>query len=190
MQGGRCSRRRLLLRRAGSGDPAARVLERRARSSSTTSTATTCSCRCRCSLLGVGLVTMLRRREIRITQTRLLEYASAGWFNPAEVASLATPTGRRHARAWAKAHGVSAAMKSLHRGRHAPRVRARADRRRSRSRRGAGGGVGAAGSDHGVASRDRGRSRRARRGHGLTRNPSVNRLIAQWRVKDSDSSGR
>ena len=61
-------------------------------------------------LLGVGIVTMLHRREIRITQTRLLEYASVGWLNPAEVASLATPTGRRHARAWAKAHGVSAAM--------------------------------------------------------------------------------
>lgn len=49
---------------------------------------------------GVVVVVVLRRREVRVTLTRLNEYAEAGWFTPAEVAMLATPAGRRQARAW------------------------------------------------------------------------------------------
>jgi hypothetical protein len=46
---------------------------------------------------------MLRRKEEKLTVQRLGDYAAVGWFTPAEVAMLATPLGRRQARAWA--HG-------------------------------------------------------------------------------------
>ena len=54
--------------------------------------------------VGALLVTVyLRRQEARITRTRLAEYGAAGWFSPAEVEMLATPAGRRQAKAWARA---------------------------------------------------------------------------------------
>jgi RsiW-degrading membrane proteinase PrsW (M82 family) len=59
----------------------------------------------------VGVV-VLRRREVRLTQLRLGEYAAAGWFNAAEIWSLATPEGRRRSVAWAKAHGHGRLMRS------------------------------------------------------------------------------
>jgi RsiW-degrading membrane proteinase PrsW (M82 family) len=59
----------------------------------------------------VGVV-LLRRREVRLTQRRLGEYAAAGWFNPAEVQTLATPAGRRRSLSWAKSHGQGGQMKT------------------------------------------------------------------------------
>jgi RsiW-degrading membrane proteinase PrsW (M82 family) len=59
----------------------------------------------------VGVV-LLRRREVKLTQMRLGEYAAAGWFNPAEVQTLATPAGRRRSLSWAKSHGQGAQMKT------------------------------------------------------------------------------
>ena len=59
----------------------------------------------------VGVV-LLRRREIRLTQLRLGEYAAGGWFSAAEIQSLATPVGRRRSVAWAKAHGHAKLMRS------------------------------------------------------------------------------
>jgi RsiW-degrading membrane proteinase PrsW (M82 family) len=59
----------------------------------------------------VGVV-LLRRREVTLTQMRLGEYAAAGWFNPAEVQTLATPAGRRRSLSWAKSHGQGAQMKT------------------------------------------------------------------------------
>ncbi|MCI2958966.1 PrsW family intramembrane metalloprotease [Agromyces atrinae] len=44
----------------------------------------------------------LRRSEMQVTRTRLQEYADAGWFTADEVVMLATPAGRRQARAWAR----------------------------------------------------------------------------------------
>ncbi|WP_405372543.1 MULTISPECIES: PrsW family intramembrane metalloprotease [unclassified Microbacterium] len=49
----------------------------------------------------IGVV-LLRREEARLTRLRLGEYAAAGWFSPAEVDMLATPTGRGKAIAWAR----------------------------------------------------------------------------------------
>lgn len=54
-------------------------------------------------IVAVVVVVVLRRREVKVTVTRLGEYAAAGWFTEAEVAMLATPAGRRQARAWARA---------------------------------------------------------------------------------------
>lgn len=51
----------------------------------------------------VLLTVFLRRQEVRVTRARLGEYAAAGWFSAAEVEMLATPAGRRQARAWARA---------------------------------------------------------------------------------------
>lgn len=59
----------------------------------------------------VGVV-LLRRREVRLTQLRLAEYAAAGWFNTAEIQSLATPVGRRRSLAWAKSNGQGRLMRS------------------------------------------------------------------------------
>ncbi|HEY4152100.1 MAG TPA: PrsW family intramembrane metalloprotease [Pseudolysinimonas sp.] len=59
----------------------------------------------------IGVV-VLRRREVKLTQMRLGEYAAAGWFSSAEVQTLATPTGRRRAQAWAKTNGQGAQMKT------------------------------------------------------------------------------
>ena len=54
-------------------------------------------------IAAVLLTVLLRRQEVRVTRRRLGEYAAAGWFSPAEVEMLATPAGRRQARAWARA---------------------------------------------------------------------------------------
>ena len=59
----------------------------------------------------VGVV-LLRRREVRLTQLRLNEYAAAGWFNAAEIQTLATPAGRRNASRWAKQHGQGRQMRT------------------------------------------------------------------------------
>jgi len=59
----------------------------------------------------VLLVIFLRRKEAAITRDRLAEYASVGWFSPAEVPSLATGRGRRAARAWANQRGIGGVMK-------------------------------------------------------------------------------
>ena len=59
----------------------------------------------------VGVV-LLRRREVRLTQMRLGEYAAAGWFNAAEVQTLATPAGRRRSLSWAKTRGQGKQMKA------------------------------------------------------------------------------
>ncbi|MBT2519268.1 PrsW family intramembrane metalloprotease [Streptomyces sp. ISL-90] len=53
--------------------------------------------------VGAVLLTFfLRRQEVRVTRARLGEYAAVGWFSAAEVEMLATPAGRRRARAWAR----------------------------------------------------------------------------------------
>ena len=62
-------------------------------------------------VISIVIVVLLRRREARMTQLRLGEYAAAGWFNQAEVNTLGTGAGRAQARAWAKRHGLSAVMK-------------------------------------------------------------------------------
>jgi RsiW-degrading membrane proteinase PrsW (M82 family) len=59
----------------------------------------------------IGVV-VLRRREVKLTQLRLGEYAAAGWFSSAEVQTLATPVGRRRAQAWAKSNGQGSQMKA------------------------------------------------------------------------------
>ena len=63
----------------------------------------------------VLLTVFLRRQEVRITRARLAEYGAAGWFSPAEVEMLATPAGRRQARAWARAQTPprTAAMRKM-----------------------------------------------------------------------------
>ncbi|MDM4762603.1 PrsW family intramembrane metalloprotease [Galbitalea sp. SE-J8] len=60
---------------------------------------------------GVLLVVYLRTQEARLTYRRLSEYAAAGWFSPGEVTSLATGSGRRQARAWARARGLGSVMR-------------------------------------------------------------------------------
>ena len=58
--------------------------------------------------IGAVLLTLfLRFQEVRVTRARLSEYAAAGWFSPAEVEMLATPAGRRQARAWARSQTPS-----------------------------------------------------------------------------------
>lgn len=64
-------------------------------------------------LVGVWLVVLLRRQEMRLTFARLTEYAEVGWFHPQEVAMLSTPAGRRGAMAWARANGVAGLMRSF-----------------------------------------------------------------------------
>ena len=59
----------------------------------------------------VVLVVFLRRKEAALTRDRLAEYASVGWFSPAEVPSLATGRGRRAARSWANQRGIGSVMK-------------------------------------------------------------------------------
>ncbi|WP_022893508.1 PrsW family intramembrane metalloprotease [Agromyces subbeticus] len=66
--------------------------------------------------IGAVLLTFfLRRQEVRVTRRRLAEYGAAGWFSPAEVEMLATPGGRRQARAWARSQTPprTGAMKKL-----------------------------------------------------------------------------
>jgi RsiW-degrading membrane proteinase PrsW (M82 family) len=60
--------------------------------------------------LAVLMVFLLRRREARMTQAHLQEYANAGWLNASEVTMLGTAAGRRHARAWARQHGLRKVM--------------------------------------------------------------------------------
>jgi protease PrsW len=59
----------------------------------------------------IVVVVQLVRREQRLTQVRLSEYAAAGWFAPDEVLALATPQGRRVAMTWARRHGVTSTMR-------------------------------------------------------------------------------
>jgi hypothetical protein len=61
--------------------------------------------------VAVVMVVLLRRRERLMTQQRLADYVAAGWFNPGEIVSLATPGGRRQAMSWARQHHVGAVMK-------------------------------------------------------------------------------
>lgn len=61
--------------------------------------------------IAVVTVILLRRREAQMTQLRLGEYATAGWFNAAEVNTLGTAAGRRQARAWARQRGLGKVMK-------------------------------------------------------------------------------
>lgn len=62
-------------------------------------------------IMGVALVFFLRRQESKLTHDRLSEYASVGWFDPAEINALATPNGRRQAIAWAGRSGKGREMK-------------------------------------------------------------------------------
>jgi RsiW-degrading membrane proteinase PrsW (M82 family) len=62
-------------------------------------------------IAAVIVVVRLRRAESNLTQTRLSEYAMAGWFNPNEIPALATPAGRRQAMAWARSNGLTVAMR-------------------------------------------------------------------------------
>ncbi|WP_157002526.1 PrsW family intramembrane metalloprotease [Agromyces laixinhei] len=66
-------------------------------------------------IVAVAITVLLRRQEVRVTRRRLAEYASAGWFSAAEVEMLATPAGRRQAKAWAKMQtpARTAAMRKL-----------------------------------------------------------------------------
>ena len=61
-------------------------------------------------LTAVALVVALRRYEVRVTRTRLQEYADAGWFLPGEVAWLSSPAGRRDARRWARGRSAQAGV--------------------------------------------------------------------------------
>jgi RsiW-degrading membrane proteinase PrsW (M82 family) len=61
--------------------------------------------------VAVFIVILLRRREARMTQLRLGEYAAAGWFNASEVETLGTAAGRRRAMAWARSRGLGPVMK-------------------------------------------------------------------------------
>ena len=60
--------------------------------------------------VAVLVVFLLRRREAKMTQTHLAEYAAAGWLNNDEVTSLGTPAGRRQSRKWARQHGLGKIM--------------------------------------------------------------------------------
>jgi RsiW-degrading membrane proteinase PrsW (M82 family) len=64
-------------------------------------------------VVAVWLVSLLRKQERRITAERLSEYAAVGWFHPEEVAMLSSPTGRRTAMAWARAHGLGPQMRAF-----------------------------------------------------------------------------
>ncbi|XAS69699.1 PrsW family intramembrane metalloprotease [Micrococcaceae bacterium Sec5.7] len=64
-------------------------------------------------LLAIGMIVLLRIAENRLTRQRLLEYAAAGWFTPAEVDLLATAGGRRAAVRWAKTYNRGPQMKTF-----------------------------------------------------------------------------
>ena len=64
-------------------------------------------------VLFIGVVILLRVAENRLTRQRLLEYAVAGWFTPAEVDLLATPGGRRTALSWAAGYNRRPQMKAF-----------------------------------------------------------------------------
>lgn len=63
----------------------------------------------------IFVIVALRREEARLTQQRLGEYATAGWFTPEEVTMLATPAGRKVGMQWASGlrGDRSALMKSF-----------------------------------------------------------------------------
>lgn len=63
-------------------------------------------------IAALGIV-FLRLAEGKLTRQRLLEYARAGWFTPAEVEMLATSQGRRQAIRWAGSRGRGAQMKAF-----------------------------------------------------------------------------
>ncbi|MFT4029474.1 MAG: PrsW family intramembrane metalloprotease [Protaetiibacter sp.] len=60
----------------------------------------------------IVLIVQLRKREAKLTQERLAEYAVAGWLSPSEVATLGTGAGRTQAMTWARANGLGPLMKS------------------------------------------------------------------------------
>lgn len=60
----------------------------------------------------IVLVVQLRKREAKLTQERLAEYAGAGWLSPSEVGTLGTGAGRKQAMTWARTHGVAPLMKT------------------------------------------------------------------------------
>ena len=64
-------------------------------------------------LVAVLGIVFLRMAEGKLTRQRLLEYARAGWFTPAEVDMLATPRGRRQALGWASSRGRAAQMRAF-----------------------------------------------------------------------------
>lgn len=64
-------------------------------------------------VMAILLVLFLRRQESKLTFDRLSEYASVGWFNQVEVAAIATPQGRRQAKAWAASNGRSREMRAF-----------------------------------------------------------------------------
>lgn len=63
-------------------------------------------------VMAVLLVLFLRRQESKLTFDRLNEYANVGWFDTSEVTALATPAGRRQAKAWATGQGKGREMKT------------------------------------------------------------------------------
>jgi len=62
-------------------------------------------------IAAIVLVVQLRKREAKLTQDRLAEYAAAGWISPSEVTTLGTGAGRKQAMTWAKANGLGALMR-------------------------------------------------------------------------------
>ncbi|MPY10751.1 PrsW family intramembrane metalloprotease [Arthrobacter bussei] len=58
-------------------------------------------------------VVLLRRSERRLTESRLGDYARAGWFTPEEVRMLATRRGRSQALAWAGSIGARQEMRGF-----------------------------------------------------------------------------
>lgn len=66
-------------------------------------------------IAAVGII-LLRIAEGKLTRQRLLEYARAGWFTPAEVEMLGTSRGRRQALRWAWTRGRTAQMRAFIKG--------------------------------------------------------------------------
>lgn len=58
----------------------------------------------------VALVIWLRWSERMTMRQRLMDYARAGWFDPAEITMLTTGSGRSAARRWARGRGPVAAQ--------------------------------------------------------------------------------
>ncbi|WP_314325278.1 PrsW family intramembrane metalloprotease [Paenarthrobacter ilicis] len=64
-------------------------------------------------LIAAAGIVLLRVAEGKLTRQRLLEYARAGWFSPAEVDMLGTARGRRQALRWASSRGRAAQMRAF-----------------------------------------------------------------------------
>ena len=66
-------------------------------------------------VFGVFLVMLvvLRQHEQGLVRRYLSQYADAGWLTRAEVGMIASMSQRRSARAWARAHGGSPAVRSM-----------------------------------------------------------------------------